>query len=171
MAVAPPAWARVVYADLPMWLLKVLARPVLARLVGVPSGFRCSAEDDRVVSDLIDSVFPVAPRVAGINFDAYVSNPDVNGYPLEQIRVPTLLVHAKDDPLTSYDAAQRAAERIPGAVLVTMESGGHLGLGQTERTRSEIAKILAAKDSASAVRPEKPGDPSGPGDERAVVAP
>ncbi len=44
----------------------------------------------------------------------------MNNYPLEALTVPTLIVHAKDDPLVSYAAAQRAASRIhapagPGA--------------------------------------------------------
>ena len=48
-------------------------------------------------------------RAAGATFDGFVSNPDVNDCPLEAITVPTLLVHAQDDPLTSHDAAERAA--------------------------------------------------------------
>jgi predicted alpha/beta-fold hydrolase len=59
--------------------------------------------------------------------------------------VPTLLIHAKDDPLASYEAAVDAAERIPGAILVTLESGGHLGLGQEERMRTEVGAFVAEK--------------------------
>lgn len=75
-----------------------------------------------------------------------MSNPDVNTMALGSIEVPTLIVHAKDDPLASYDAAAHAAARIPGAVLVTLESGGHLGLGQSDRVRSEIASFLETHD-------------------------
>jgi hypothetical protein len=42
-----------------------------------------------------------------------------------------------------FAAAPHAAERIPGSVLVSMESGGHVGLGQTERVRAELAAFLA----------------------------
>jgi pimeloyl-ACP methyl ester carboxylesterase len=48
-----------------------------------------------------------------------------------------------DDPLVSYQAAAEAAERIPGSVLVTLESGGHLGLGQAERIRTEVDSFVA----------------------------
>ena len=62
-------------------------------------------------------------------FDAFVADPDVNSYQLEAITVPTPIVHAKDDPLVSHEAAQRAADRIPGARLLSVERGGHLLLG------------------------------------------
>jgi pimeloyl-ACP methyl ester carboxylesterase len=57
--------------------------------------------------------------------------------------VPVLIVSAVDDPLTLYVNAQAMAERIPGARLVTIESGGHMLLGQEERVRSEIGAFLA----------------------------
>jgi len=73
----------------------------------------------------------------------YVSNPDVNmGYPLQEIAVPVLIVNAVDDPLTLYKNAKAAAQRIPGAKLVTIEDGGHMLLGYEERIRSETAAFL-----------------------------
>ncbi len=142
-AVAQPDWARSLYADGPMWTIRTLLPGLMARLSGVPAGFERTAEDDAFVAELVDSLFPIAPRFEGISFDAFVSNPDVNDQPLESLRVPTLLIHAKDDPLTSYEAAQQAAERIPGSLLLTLESGGHLGLGQTDRVRSALDAFLA----------------------------
>lgn len=73
----------------------------------------------------------------------YVSNPDINtGYPLEEITAPVLLINAMDDPLALYDNARAMAERIPGARLVTVESGGHMLLGHGERIRVEIREFL-----------------------------
>jgi pimeloyl-ACP methyl ester carboxylesterase len=68
------------------------------------------------------------------------------GYPLEEITVPVLIISAVDDPLTLYVNAQGMAERIPGAKLVTIESGGHMLLGHEERIRSEIVTFLAGID-------------------------
>lgn len=142
-ATAPPAWARRMYSDPVMWTLKTFAPGLLNRAMGVPKGFPRSPEEAQVVSELADSIFPVASRAEGAVFDAFVSNPDVNDYPLEEIRVPTLLIHALDDPLCAYSAARQAAERIPGASFVSLESGGHLELGQTERVRGELARFLS----------------------------
>ena len=115
---------------------------MINRLMGVPGGFPQNDEQSDVIAELVDSIFPLEPRRAGAVFDAFVSNPEVNAVPLESIAVPTLIVHAVDDPLASYDAAVRAAERIPGAVLVGLASGGHLALGQADRVRSEVAAFL-----------------------------
>jgi pimeloyl-ACP methyl ester carboxylesterase len=147
-AVPPPGWARFAYADVPMWLLKASAPSIFSRLMGVPTGFPLSPADPRLVSELGDSIFPIGPRAKGAVFDAFVSNADVNDYPLEAIHTPTLVVHSRDDPLTSYDAAERAARRLPRARLVTMSTGGHLGLGQTTRTRDEVATILSMPTAA-----------------------
>lgn len=91
-------------------------------LMGVPAGFPRNDKQADTIAVLVDSIFPLQPRRAGAVFDAFTSNLEVNTMPLESIDVPTLIIHAKDDPLASYDAARRAAERIPGATLVDLES-------------------------------------------------
>ena len=143
-AQAPPEWARVFYSDPAMWLMKVAARPMFAQLMGVPDGFPRGAEDAAVMDRMLHSIFPIGPRVAGAVLDAYRTNPEITGYPFEELQVPTLIVHAADDPLASYDAATKAAARIPGARLVSLDSGGRLQLGQTPRVRNEIAAFLAS---------------------------
>ena len=142
-AVAPPAWARVFYADLPLWAMKVFAPRAYLHLMGVPKDLPVTGDVAKFVDQMAESIFPMAPRAAGGAFDAFVSNPDVKDYPLEAITVPTLLVHAQDDPLTSYDAAARAAGRIPGARLVTLPSGGHLQLGQDDVVGPAISTFFA----------------------------
>jgi pimeloyl-ACP methyl ester carboxylesterase len=81
--------------------------------------------------------------LVGHDFDAFVSNAAVIDYNLEGISVPTLIVHTQDDQLASHDASQRAAERIPGARFVSLESGGHLMIGQTKIVRDELARFFA----------------------------
>lgn len=144
-AVAPPGWGRFFYQDWVMWAMKRFTRSWIERLMGVPEGFPHDEVQARVVAELMDSIFPMRPRATGGIFDAYVSNPSVNDLPLENLTVPTLLIHAKDDPLCAFSASEQAARRIPGSVLVAVESGGHLGLGQTERTRTDIGSFLATR--------------------------
>jgi pimeloyl-ACP methyl ester carboxylesterase len=99
------------------------------------------ADDVGYVTEFIDSLFPMSPE--GYNFDLFVSNADVANYNLEAISVPTLIAHTKDDQLASHEASQRAAERIRGARFVSLESGGHLMLGQQKKNREELAKFFA----------------------------
>jgi pimeloyl-ACP methyl ester carboxylesterase len=121
-----------------MWALRTFAPSTTARLVAaVPRGFAMSSDEVRVVNEFIDSLFPMSP--AGYNFDLFVSDPDVTNYNLEAISVPTLIAHTKDDQLASHDASQSAAERIPGARFVSLESGGYLMLGQQKKRGDELA--------------------------------
>lgn len=142
-AVVQPSWARLLDRQLPVWVLKRFFPTAMARLAGVPRSFSMTNDDARFVTEFIDGMFPVAPRVRGVLFDAFVSNADVNNYNLEAISVPTLLVHTKDDPLASHEASRRAAARIPRAHFLSLESGGHLMLGQTTTIRDELADFFA----------------------------
>jgi pimeloyl-ACP methyl ester carboxylesterase len=141
-AVVQPPWARRIDRQLVMWALNAIAPSATARLVSaVPKTFVMTREHVRLVAEFIDSLFPMSPE--GYNFDLYVSNADVNSYALEAIRVPTLIVHTQDDQLASHQASKRAAERIPGARFVSLESGGHMMLGQ-EKNLAGLATFLAS---------------------------
>ena len=141
-AVVQPSAAKLFNRQLPLWVLRTVAPSTMVRLVaGLPKEFALSGEDARFVTEFIDSLFPVSPE--GVDFDAFVSNAAVNDYNLEVIKVPTLIIHTKDDQLASHDASQRAAQRIPGARFVSLESGGHLMIGQTKMVRDELSRFFA----------------------------
>jgi pimeloyl-ACP methyl ester carboxylesterase len=141
-AVAQPSWTRLVNRQVPVWILRTCFPSAMAFMAGVPRGLAMTDADSRFVAEFLDSLFPISPNVDGIDFDAFVSNAGVNDCVLEDIAADTTIVHAKDDPLASYDSAERAAARIPRARLIGLESGGHLLLGQSERLRDELASVL-----------------------------
>jgi pimeloyl-ACP methyl ester carboxylesterase len=137
-----PSAAKLFNRQFPLWVLRTVAPSMMVRLVaGLPKAFAMSSKDARFVTEFIDSLFPVSPE--GVDFDAFVSNAAVNDYDLERISVPTLILHTKDDQLASHDASQRAARRIPGARFLSLESGGHLMIGQTKIVRDELARFFA----------------------------
>jgi pimeloyl-ACP methyl ester carboxylesterase len=140
-AVVQPSWAKL-QGQFVMWALRTFAPSTLVRMVAaVPESFAMTSEDLRFVTGFINSLFPVSTE--GVIFDAFISNADVNHYNLEAISVPTLIAHTKDDQLASHEASRRAAERIPGARFVSLESGGHLMIGQTKIIRDELAGFFA----------------------------
>ena len=143
-ALPPEPLAKVMFkSDLIFWLLTTYFRSSLHSIMGVPEGFELTPECEADVAEVMRTILPVNPRSDGAVFDMFVSNADINtGYPLEEIAAPVLIINAVDDPLTLYENAQSAAERIPGAKLVTIESGGHMMLGHQERIRSEIVAFL-----------------------------
>jgi predicted alpha/beta hydrolase family esterase len=116
--------------------------------MGVPAGFPKTPEQAQEMDEMVESIFPIGPRAAGAVFDTYISNPAVNDLPIEKITVPTIIIHAKDDPLCVFAPAKEAAHRIPGCILVAQESGGHLGLGQSEPTRATLDDFLRAPKAA-----------------------
>ena len=140
-AVVQPPSAKV-QRQFVMWVLRTFAPSTMICMVAaVPRDFVMTSEDARYVNEFIDSLFPVSAE--GFIFDAFVSNADVNDYNLEAISVPTLIAHTKDDQLASHDASKRAAERIPGARFVSLDSGGHLMIGQQKKLREALARFFA----------------------------
>jgi pimeloyl-ACP methyl ester carboxylesterase len=74
---------------------------------------------------LVDSVFPVSGKVAGIRNDlAQISA--LKSLPLEQITVPTLIIHGESDRILPYSGAVEAQRRIAGSILLPVPGGGHL---------------------------------------------
>jgi pimeloyl-ACP methyl ester carboxylesterase len=143
-AVVQPSWAKRFNRQFPLWVLWTFMPSMLVRLVaGLPKGVAMSREDTRFVAEFIDSLFPVSPE--GVDFDAFICNAAVNDYNLEAITVPTLIIHTKDDQVASHEASKRAAERIPGARFVSLESGGHLMLGQVKIVHDELARFFGER--------------------------
>ena len=81
----------------------------------------------------IYSMMPVSERKAGVVLDAAVTNPDMarnyESYDIENLQVPVLILHAKDDKLASYEGAVNASARFPEYIFVAFEDGGHLMAG------------------------------------------
>lgn len=125
-------------SDRLFWLLKSYTPSLFARILGMPKGFRPTHEERERIEQTMDSLFPVHPRKQGVLFDLYVSNPDVQAYPLEEISVPTLIINAKDDGLSAFGNAARASGRIARSKLVAIDRGGHLLLGSETRIQGEI---------------------------------
>ncbi len=107
--------------------------------------FNSLSEGERktMISSLYLSSLPVSSRTTGILFDMYVSNLAIDEtFPFEEISVPTLVVHAKDDPAPPYSGAVMVSERIPGCRLVSVETGGHLLIGHEEEIRAAVSEFI-----------------------------
>ena len=120
-------------------MLKSYAPSLFARILGMPRGFRPAPGERGRIEQTMDSMFPIHPRKRGVLFDLYVSNPDVQAYPLEEISVPTLIINAKDDGLSAFGNAAQATRRIGRSKLVAIDCGGHLLLGSEGLIKEEIA--------------------------------
>jgi pimeloyl-ACP methyl ester carboxylesterase len=90
----------------------------------------------------INSMIPVDDRKEGAVLDASVTNPDMarnyEDYNIEDLQVPTLVFHAKDDKLASYADAEKAVRRFPDCTFISFESGGHLLEGHKEEIKENV---------------------------------
>ncbi len=79
--------------------------------------------------ELLNSMFPVKERRNGVIADTKFTNTDMTlhyeNYPLEKINCPILVIHAKDDPMASYENIEKLLRRVP-AESVIADTGGHL---------------------------------------------
>jgi pimeloyl-ACP methyl ester carboxylesterase len=132
------------------WFLVNHAPWVFLRLFGVDPGEYASASpgERRRVEALLETLVPVEPRKRGIYNDERVTNTamieNYDEYDLETLDVPTLVVHAEDDPLASFEDARRMVDRIPDAEFLRYETGGHLVFGHGEEIRQSNTEFVEA---------------------------
>ena len=94
----------------------------------------------------IYSMLPINDRKVGVILDASVTNPDMardfGEYPIEDLQIPRLIFHAKDDKLASYADTERAVARFPNFTFISFESGGHLLTGHAEEIKEAVSDFV-----------------------------
>jgi pimeloyl-ACP methyl ester carboxylesterase len=159
VTLAPRALAPLVFSQPTLWFLRVFLPSQLAAIAGKPADYELSEEDGRTLETIFDSFFPIGPRAKGIIFDGYVGNPEIRDCDFERVNLPTLGVHAADDPLASYEDAHAMVARIPGSRWVRVARGGHIFIHNDEHAKREIAAFLDANtpsDSPELAEPREP---------------
>lgn len=86
----------------------------------------------------------MAQRIAGTDNDIRITQ--TTEYRLEEIAVPTLIVHGDHDPVVNFEQhAEQAAARIPGAELLTLEGGEHAAIfTHRQLVADRIPRFLAS---------------------------
>jgi 3-oxoadipate enol-lactonase len=73
---------------------------------------------------------------------------------LDQIKVPTLVIHGESDRLIPCGNGKLIAERIPGAELLLLPNAGHIyTTDQTELAQAAILKFLATQTKQQSEAP------------------
>jgi 2-hydroxy-6-oxonona-2,4-dienedioate hydrolase len=137
---------RLLGSDFLFWTGLHVARDSLIRhvLATPPEQVAAASEAERArVNELAERILPVSRRAAGLRDDTRLGK-GLGPYALEAIRVPTLVVSARDDGFGTYAAAQYTASRIAGAKFIGFVDGGHLLVGHDAAVQAEIAKLLIA---------------------------
>jgi len=138
-------------SDLIIWYLINYFPSIMLKMMGVPRGVQkgLSDTDKKWLSDAMFAFLPVSSRIGGILNDIWITNPDLNKqYPYEKIAIPTLVIHAVDDPMPPFAIAKKIAERIPHSKFVAVKSGGHLHVGHQSLLGSLISKFIKEPETA-----------------------
>lgn len=139
-----PLLNAVASSDFLFWAATKIARPALVKTIlgtPVPVYRNATIDERRGVDQMLRTILPISGRVAGIWNDSDVAS-NLPRYPLEQLRVPTLVISAADDLYDTYERGFHTAEQIRDARFVGFETGGHLLLGHEEQVRWEITSFL-----------------------------
>jgi pimeloyl-ACP methyl ester carboxylesterase len=114
-------------------------------IMGVPKSIQknLTTADKKWLDDSMFAFLPVSLRTNGIINDIWVTNPDLNkDYPYKELTVPTLIIHAVDDPMPPFTIAKRIAEQIPDSKFLAIERGGHLHIGHQSIIRSSMSEFI-----------------------------
>ena len=132
-------------SDFIYWASLRLSGKLMSGMLIPKEVFMSLPEEERktMISSIYLSSLPISARTKGILFDMYISNLDIDEtFPLEEITVPVLVVHAKDDSAPPYAGAVMVSKRISGRRLESVDTGGHLLIGHEGEIRDAIREYI-----------------------------
>lgn len=149
---APAPWAERVIAsllssDLVFWSGITLAPAVATKALLATDAEvveRASADERARVRRILWSILPVSARAAGLLNDARLASRPAP-MALERITAPTLAVSVRDDGFGTFAAAQHIAATVPGARLLSFDSGGHIWAGHDAELFAQVDAFLRSK--------------------------
>ncbi len=138
------AMMRMIGSDFLFWSALHLARDRVIKVVLAtpPELLAHASPQERVrVEAMLDNILPVSLRAAGLRSDSAVGKQLVSS-PLESIRLPALVISARDDRYGTYASAQYTAGRITGARFIGFDEGGHTWVGHDDEVLAAIVGLL-----------------------------
>jgi 2-hydroxy-6-oxonona-2,4-dienedioate hydrolase len=149
-----PAWIentmmRLLGSDFLFWAAIHVAREQVVKVVlATPPELltAASAQERARVNAMIDNILPVSARAAGLRSDTAVGK-HLAPAALDTLKVPTLIVSARDDRYGTFASAAYTASRIAGAKFIGFDQGGHTWIGHDDEVMSEIVKLLVPRTS------------------------
>lgn len=144
-----PAWVenimmQMLGSDFLFWAAIHLAREQVIKVVlATPPELLAGAspQERARVNAMVDNILPVSARAAGLRSDTAVGK-HLTPAPLETLRVPTLIVSARDDRYGTYASAEYTASRIAGTRFIGFDSGGHTWVGHNYAVMAEVLRLL-----------------------------
>ncbi len=89
----------------------------------------------------MDVFQPVSQRVDGVRNEGAAIDSKAHDT-TEEITVPTLVIHARDDGINPFLFGEYTAQHIRGAEFMPLPSGGHLLVGHQAKVRARVNPFL-----------------------------
>lgn len=137
--------------------MPLVEKPVKYAEYAGPPAFLCNDYAMFLMSPLFDPIMgmnpstiynmvPIGERRKGVVLDAAVTNPDMarnyDTYQVENLQVPVLILHSRDDRLASYEDTVNALTRFPDCTFVSFEDGGHLMVGHEDEVHDAVVNFI-----------------------------
>ena len=94
----------------------------------------------------IYGMIPIGERKKGVAIDAAITNIDMarnyDEYRIEDLKVPILILHSKDDKLASFESVKSVLHRFPRYQLVSFDKGGHLMVGHEKEVKEAVISFI-----------------------------
>lgn len=129
-------------SDFLFWAVLKMFRTQFSEMVGIPQYLydELPPEDKKYADDMLDFMNPISTRRPGNIYEAKIR--PLSGEAMSRITVPTIILHAKDDFLVTFDHAEFVNQNIQNSELVTFESGGHALVAELETISARINDFL-----------------------------
>jgi pimeloyl-ACP methyl ester carboxylesterase len=115
-------------SDFIPWLFYTTAPHAVFQANGVSRALLAQIKHEREKMRLLDALyqttFPSTLRREGMINDMQQLT-ILPSYPVEHITVPTLVVHAVNDPIIPFESGEFSAHTIPNAQFLRLVGGGH----------------------------------------------
>lgn len=140
----PAGPPRFIYNDFIFWTLINKMESSLISMFGITKEeFEKSSEKEKEnIRKLFKLLLPIEPRRPGIFNDEKITNFDsiknYEEYPLEELEMPFLILHAKNDPLAKYEQIKEMVKRLKKVEFIEFEKGGHMIFGHGEKCKEFV---------------------------------
>lgn len=129
-------------SDFAYWLVLKAFRTQFLALIGIPhETYSVLDSNDKEFADkMLEYMHPMSQRSLGNIHEANIR--PMSGDKMSEISIPTMILHAKDDILVTYEHAEFYSKNIKYSELVSFDSGGHGMATELKSIRNNINRFL-----------------------------